>query len=316
MEKTIQQQYDLIKEGKGNKDDFLKSARRVFPELITPGNDYNTAVHILKSKSILSEGTSTVTDDKNWFKIFETNLKEAVGVKDTKEYGDQNTFEKIDKDVKAALDHQFDNKDPKNIDNVYGQSFLIGYLAEMDDPKNSKKTVDELKAIVAKNMAKDINYYAKNGMFSVKGIGLETSKESKPPKGKFKSSGYGDLKEGMKPKKTISIEDNEELNNYFSKPVDEGGDGDDYVPFDVTGKTYVEAAKQLGDNYWKEYLEHIKYILDNIQEDNKKLDSFKEGINKDNNFDLKGKFKSSGYGDLKESKLRSLIRNLINEELN
>ena len=179
MEKTIQQQYDLIKEGKGNKDDFLKSARRVFPELITPGNDYNTAVHILKSKSILSEGTSTVTANKNWFKIFETNLKEAVGVKDTKEYGDQNTFEKIDKDVKAALDHQFDNKDPKNIDNVYGQSFLIGYLAEMDDPKNAKKTVDELKAIVLKNMAKDINYYAKNGMFGVKGIGLETSKVSK-----------------------------------------------------------------------------------------------------------------------------------------
>jgi hypothetical protein len=211
MEKTIQQQYDLIKEGKGNKDDFLKSARRVFPELITPGNDYNTAVHILKSKSILSEGTSTVTANKNWFKIFETNLKEAVGVKDTKEYGDQNTFEKIDKDVKAALDHQFDNSNAKNIDNVYGQSFLIGYLAEMDDPKNAKKTVDELKAIVLKNMAKDINYYAKNGMFGVKGIGLETSKVSKPLKGKFKSSGYGDLKEN-KLRSVIRNLINEELN--------------------------------------------------------------------------------------------------------
>jgi len=34
MEKTLQQQYNLIKEGKGNKDDFLKSARRVFPEFV------------------------------------------------------------------------------------------------------------------------------------------------------------------------------------------------------------------------------------------------------------------------------------------
>jgi len=123
------------------------------------------------------------------------NLKEAVGVKDTKEYGDQNTFEKIDKDVAKDLKSNFDNSNPKNIDNVYGQSFLMGYLAEMDDPKNANKTVDELKKIVAKNMAQDINYYAKNGMFGVKGIGLETSKEPKPPTGKYKSSGYGNLKE-------------------------------------------------------------------------------------------------------------------------
>jgi hypothetical protein len=41
----------------------------------------------------------------------------------------------------------------------------------MGDPKNAKKTVDELKAIVAKNMAKDINYYHTNASFGVKGIG-------------------------------------------------------------------------------------------------------------------------------------------------
>jgi hypothetical protein len=50
MEKTLQQQYNLIKEGKWNKDDFLKSARRVFPEFIAPLTDYNTAVTILKNK--------------------------------------------------------------------------------------------------------------------------------------------------------------------------------------------------------------------------------------------------------------------------
>ena len=152
MEKTLQQQYNLIKEGKGNKDDFLKSARRVFPEFITSLTNYNDAVTILKGKSILNEGiggVATMNPNKpDWFKIFDTNLAEAVGVKNKKEYGDQNEFEKIDKDVQKDLDNQFDNKDPKNIDNLYGQSFLLGYLTEMGDPKNATKTVDELKAII------------------------------------------------------------------------------------------------------------------------------------------------------------------------
>ena len=202
MEKTLQQQYNLIKEGKVNKDDFLKSARRVFPEFISPLTNYNDAITILKGKSILHEGiggVATMNPNKpDWFKIFNENLAEAVGVKDKKEYGDQNTFEKIEKEVQADLDHNFDNKDPKNIDNLYGQSFLMGYYTEMKDPKNVDKTVDELKAIVAKNMAKDINYYHTNSSFGVKGIGYTKDSvgmgEPVAPKGKYKSSGYGDLK--------------------------------------------------------------------------------------------------------------------------
>jgi len=198
--KTLQQEYQLIKEGKGNKDHFLKVARNIFPEYITSGNDFTSAVHILTSKNLLSEAGGVVTQSPtqpDWFKIFNEKLEEAVGVKDKKEYGDQNSFEKIDKDVQAALDHQFDNRDPKNIDNLYGQSFLLGYLTEMGDPKNSKKTVDELKAIVAKNMAKDISYYHKNAFAGVKGIGYQVEApglgEPKAPKGKYRSSGYGDL---------------------------------------------------------------------------------------------------------------------------
>ena len=33
--KTLQEQYNLLKEGKGNADVFLKSARRLFPEHVT-----------------------------------------------------------------------------------------------------------------------------------------------------------------------------------------------------------------------------------------------------------------------------------------
>jgi len=199
--KTLQQEYQLIKEGKGNKDHFLKMARNMFPEYVAHGNDFNSAVSILKSKSLLSEAIGgVVTQSPNqpdWFKIFNEKLEEAVGVKDKKEYGDQNSFEKPAPEVAKDLANQFDNKDPKNIDNLYGQSFLLGYLTEMGDPKNAKKTVDELKAIVAKNMAKDINYYHTNAFAGIKGIGYQTEApglgEPKAPKGKYKSSGYGDL---------------------------------------------------------------------------------------------------------------------------
>ncbi len=184
MEKTLQQQYILIKEGKGNKDDFLKSARRVFPELVAPLTDYNTAVNILKSRSILSEEVKHV-EKKNWFKIFEANIKA-----DNKE---------MEKELVDLETKNFDYTDKKNIDNLYGQTFLMGYYTEAKDPKNEGKTVDELKDIVAKNMAKDVNYYHKESSFGVKGIGYTQQESSKEPKGKHKSSGYGDLNEAKRP---------------------------------------------------------------------------------------------------------------------
>jgi hypothetical protein len=229
MEKTLQQQYNLIKEGKGDKQHFLKQARYLFPEYITSLNDFNTTVHILKSKSILNENAGGVvtTGRKDWWAIFDSNLKEAVGVKNTKEYGDQNTFEKIDKDVQKVLDNaNYDNKDPKNIDNLYGQSFLLGYLTEMWDEKNEGKTVGELKAIVAKNMAKDINYYHTNASFGVKGIGYTKDSvgmgEPVAPKGKYKSSGYGDikLKESIERRSLLELMEEEGLDE--EETIDEG----------------------------------------------------------------------------------------------
>jgi hypothetical protein len=204
--KTLQQEYQLIEEGKGNKDHFLKLARNMFPEYITSGNDFTSAIHILKSKSLLNEsagGIVTMNPTKpNWFDIFNTHLNEVVGVKDKEEYGDQNKFE-ADKEVKTTLDKaNFDNNNPDNIDNVYGQSFLMGFYTEMQDEKNKDKSVYELKQIVAKNMAKDINYYHTEASFGVKGIGYTKDfvggGEPKEPKGKYKSSGYGDMSKTVK----------------------------------------------------------------------------------------------------------------------
>ena len=204
--KTLQQQYLLIKEGKGNKEQFLKHARYLFPEFITVNNDYNTTTSILKGKGILTEavgGIATLNPNKpDWFKIFDTNLREAVGVKDKEEYGDQNTFKADKKTEEIVKKFNFDNADPKNMDNVYGQSFLMGYYTEMKDPKNADKTVDELKDIVLKNMSKDVTYYNTEAFMGTKGIGFKTDVvgggEPVEPKGKYKSSGYGDMPKTVK----------------------------------------------------------------------------------------------------------------------
>jgi hypothetical protein len=219
MEKTLQQQYQLIKEGKGNKDHFLKVAKYMFPEYITSGNDFDSTVHILKSKSLLSEGIGGIITQSpiqpNWFKIFNTKIAEAVGVKNTKEYGDQNEFEKPAPEVAKDLANQFDNNNPDNIDNVYGQSFLMGFYTEMQDEKNKDKSVYELKQIVLKNMVKNVNYYATEASFGVKGIGYTKDVvgggEPVAPKGKYKSSGYGDIskaktvKEGLNEAKRVPV---------------------------------------------------------------------------------------------------------------
>jgi hypothetical protein len=311
--KTLQNQYIEITEGKGNKDHFLKQARHLFPELLTVNSTFNDTVKILKGKNILTEAVGgIITQNPNkpdWFKIFDTNIKEAVGVKDKKEYGDQNTFEKIDKDVAKDLESNFDNSDPKNIDNVYGQSFLMGYLAEMDDPKNADKTVDELKKIVAKNMAQDINYYAKNGMFGVKGIGLEMSKEPKAPTGKYKSSGYGNLKENLEqPKKYYAVYN---IQGEYGKPLTLTANTKEEM-LDGLNSKYLELTGETRAPYGMEDFEDAFY-------NDKKLDHF---ISDDwaSVTDNKEVFKKdieifSRKEKMNESKLRSIISNIIREEL-
>ena len=238
--KTLQEQYNLIQEGKGNKQQFFKSARHLFPDLVTPVNTFEDTVRILKNRGIITEGIGgVVTKGKtpNWHSIFNENmekLKEKKDDEDEEEDDDDEKYKEMikrheeeqdakhtlpnignlreakevkaveketTKDVTDMATRGYDYKDEKNYDNVFGQEFLQGYYAEMKDSKNEGKHVDELRTIVAKNLAKDINHYVKDGQFGVKGLGYITDApglgESKPAKGKHKSSGYGDLKESV-----------------------------------------------------------------------------------------------------------------------
>ena len=220
--KTLQEQFNLIQEGKGHKDMFLKSARRLFPEYITNFASYNEATTILKQRGILSEikvGGGVVTQRTfDPFKAFNSYVNEeytvagGVGktyasqqenpVKAPKPMGEK-AVKAVEKNISKEVETYekemgFDKVNDKNIDNVYGEEFLKGYYAEMKDPKNAEKTIDGLKEIVRKNLAKNRSYYVENAAFGVKGIGYTDEAPGltagKEPKGKWKASGYGDIK--------------------------------------------------------------------------------------------------------------------------
>jgi flagellar hook-basal body complex protein FliE len=84
----------------------------------------------------------------------------------------------------------------------------MGYYFEMKQEKNADKTIDEIKDIVFKNLAKDPIYYTKNGQFGVE-VGYTEDNVSlgipEEPKGEYKSSGYGKLKENKEPVNEIAI---------------------------------------------------------------------------------------------------------------
>jgi hypothetical protein len=195
---TLQQQYNLITEGKGDKHFFMRQALRQFPNFLNVNNTFEQTTHILKSKSIISENMSNVislqsnqshTATKTSYQTaFEKFLAEEVKAE----------MKETDKEVVDMETKDYDYKDTKNIDNLYGQAFLSGYYVEMEDPKNAKKTVEELKAIVAKNLAKDMTFYTTNSAFGLKIQGyvddVPGAGKIVEPKGKHKSSGYGDLK--------------------------------------------------------------------------------------------------------------------------
>jgi hypothetical protein len=218
--KTLQEQFNLIQEGKGHKDMFLKSARRLFPEYITNFATYGEATTILKQKGILNEAAGGVVTKRTFdpFKAFnsyvneEYNVSTGVGknyasqqenpIKPPKPMGVQNTkaVEKgLSKEVEVSQKETgLDYTNKEVIDNIYGQEFLEGYYAEMKDPKNAEKTIDELKEIVRKNLAKNPSFYVENAAFGIKGIGYTKEAaglgEGEPAKGKYKASGYGDIK--------------------------------------------------------------------------------------------------------------------------
>jgi hypothetical protein len=195
--KTLTDQYRLIKEGKGSKDGFLRNAKRQFPNYVPNHATYNQATNLLKKKGIISEnfvGTPMVGNPlerkKEGFEnAFEKFLKEAEVKAEEK---------KVSKEVEEDLSKNYDAYDKKNPDNMIFGQIQMGVYYEAKQEKNVDKTLEEIKSIVFKNLEKDPIYYTKNHMYgtdmgyteNAPGLGIP-----KEPKGKYKSSGYGNLKE-------------------------------------------------------------------------------------------------------------------------
>ena len=194
---TLQEQFNAIKNGKGNKVQFLKQARSLFPQYLNQYSDFNTSVNVLKSKQIINEAVGGVVTKgfniTNWKQIFEAEVK-AEEKTTSKEAADANK-------------NAYQPSNVKNADNINFNEILKGYLAELGDVKNAGKTGDELKEIAVKNLAKDPLFYTKNGEFGIKGVGYTTEApglgEPKEAKGKHKSSGYGDIDKEIKVKANV-----------------------------------------------------------------------------------------------------------------
>jgi hypothetical protein len=206
MKKTLQDQYLLIKEGKGHKGVFLTEAKRQFPNIVRNAATFDEAVASLKTKNIISENVISVMPaimDRPKKESYETAFEAFLAEAKKKNEDEKVKAEekKVSKPVEEDLAHNFDHSDEKNPDNMIFDQIMMGYYAEMKDPKNADKTMQELKDIVFKNLTKDPIHYTKDGQFGIKGLGYTTEApglgEPKEAKGKYKSSGYGDLKESQ-----------------------------------------------------------------------------------------------------------------------
>jgi hypothetical protein len=248
MKKTLQTQYLLIQEGKGHKGVFLADAKRQFPQYVPNAATYEEAIASLKTKSIINEnfvGLEPIVGyepkkKESFETAFESFLAEARKKKDEDEKVKAEE-KKVSKPVEEDLSHNYDKTDEKNPDNLVFDQIMMGYYAELKDPKNADKTMQQLKDIVLKNLAKDPIHYTKDGQFGVKDLGYTTEApglgEPKEPKGKYASSGYGNLNE--------SQEERDEIKKSLKKQVTEPSSTEKSTPEEIEASLKKSREKEL-----------------------------------------------------------------------
>ena len=222
MAKTIQEQYNQIKKGKGSKELFLKEVKRNYSNMVVNSATYKQAEEILLNRSVIFENLAGVvnpTKTTDWFKVFNDNMdiiKEAnptnpnryppVRIAQTKASKADEAVKADSKTVATQVEdidsHNFDNKPNKdNYDTLNGQEFQLGVKFEMDKVRQTVSDADlgdaieKAEKLVAKNLASDPLYYIKNAMFGVDKLGytdeapsLTASKSDKMEKVKLKEN--------------------------------------------------------------------------------------------------------------------------------
>ena len=117
------------------------------------------------------------------------------------------TESKTTKEVNEKEVAGYDYKTNKNLNNQIFAQYINGLRFEMEQTpellaNNPSEALLKAKDIVAKNLEKDPLYYMKNAAFGIDGLGYTELENGKEPTGKYKSSGYGDLKENNMNKST------------------------------------------------------------------------------------------------------------------
>jgi hypothetical protein len=299
--KTLNDQYQQIKKGKGHKGMFLTEAKRQFPNYVRTAASFHEAETILKQRGVINEGIVDLgainnpfsTSKKESYEVaFEAFLAEAKK-KENEDEKVKAIEKKPSKKVKEDADKNFDNTDEKTPDNMIFDQIMMGYYAEMKDPKNSEKTMQELKDIVFKNLAKDSIHYTREGQFGIKDLGYSVDHpglgEPKEAKGKYKASGYGDLKEAL---------------------------GKNY-PGEIEGEYEGELQKIYGADIY----DTLKDILDISNSENDFMNKVVYSLTDETNMlpkSSKDKLKiwyRNNISNMNESKLRKVIREINDDEI-
>ena len=321
MKKTLQEQYLLIKEGKGHKDVFVKEAKRLFPNMVRNAATFKEASDVLKSKQIIKENVVEIgainqipsTKKESYETAFENFL--------TEQYFDDEKAElkKVSKQVEDDLSHIYDAKNHDNINNVMVGQLMMGYYAEMKDPKNKDKTAAQLRDIVLKNLAKNPIYYTEKGQFGDLDLGYTVNApglgEPKEPKGPHKSSGYGTLSEGHKGSCETAHPDMS--HDEYEAKINEM-DIHALPPYGSPGKmSRMDAAKAVLKDEGKSP-EEIKAIIDKAMftpEMDKLVARYKASL-KEGDFDLiKKEFEKKPTNKFSDEEKAAKIKSLRDKEL-
>ena len=271
--KTLQEQYNLINEGKGHKDVFMKEAKRLFPNIVPNNATYNQTAKLLKQRSVINENVFPIMPSSglNPFTTFDKFLAEEAKADE----------KKTTKEVNQAETAGYDYKDPKNLDNQIFDQYLNGLRVEME--KDPELTMDKAKEVVAKNLEKDPIFYTKNAAFKVDGLGYQELENAKEPTGKYKSSGYGDLKENkMKELDTFkkflneSVEEKEtisetKLSDSLKEQLEEAVAG---VP--SLGNPFLERPKTNYENKFESFLNEEEKV-----DEEKEVDEIRSAYNEE-----------------------------------
>jgi hypothetical protein len=236
---TLQEQYNLIKEGKGAKDVFTKHAKSLFPHLVPNHYGFDNTAQILTQRGIISENLWGIAAGNNqqpdWFSIFNESL----------EINTKADAKKPAKEVEEYEEKSYDSQyGAETGDDVIFDQYINGIQIETCNPKNADKTVDELKKMVLKNLKKDKLYYTKNAAFGVEGIGYTDEApglgKTKEVKGKYASS-------GMEPVKINEGFDEDKIARY--KKYTYTLDGETVTPDDINFYDHLLGAELDGKVY-------------------------------------------------------------------